>query len=46
MDEFKAVMRDAVEAATEGDLQALLLAQTLLTHLRLQLHPCRAAAPE
>ena len=39
MDEFKAVMHDAVEAAVEGDLEALLIAQMLLTHLRSQLHP-------
>jgi hypothetical protein len=39
MDEFKAVMHEAVEAAVEGDLEALLIAQMLLTHLRSQLHP-------
>ncbi len=39
MDEFKAVMHEAVEAAVEGDLEALLIAQMLLTHLRSQLYP-------
>ena len=39
VDEFKAVMREAVEAAVQGDLEALLIARMLLTHLRSQLHP-------
>ena len=38
MDELKAVMREAVEAALEGDLDALLIARMLLRHLQLQLH--------
>lgn len=37
MDEFKHVMAQAIDAATRGDVQALLLAQTLLSHLRSQL---------
>jgi hypothetical protein len=39
MDDFKQLVAQAVEAATEGDLQALLMAQMLLSHLRSQLGP-------
>jgi hypothetical protein len=37
MDDFKKLMAEAVEAATQGDVQALLMAQMLLTHLKTQL---------
>lgn len=39
MDDFKRLMAQAIEAATQGDLQALLMAQMLLSHLRSQLAP-------
>jgi len=39
MDEFKSVLIAAVEAATHGDLQALLVAQMMLGHLKSQLTP-------
>ncbi|MGY4516278.1 hypothetical protein [Lysobacter sp. HA18] len=42
MDEFKALMASAVDAATRGDLEALLTAQMLLAHLRSQLFPTQS----
>lgn len=33
MDEMKSVLRDAVEAAVDGDVEALLIARMLLDHL-------------
>jgi hypothetical protein len=37
VDDFKAVLVEAVEAATRGDLEALLMARMLLGHLQGQL---------
>lgn len=37
MDDFKELMAQAVEAATPGDVQALLMAQMLFSHLKTQL---------
>lgn len=37
MEDFEQLMAEAVSAATRGDLQALLMAQTMLAHLRCQL---------
>lgn len=39
MDEFKMVVRQAVDAALEGDAQALWIAQILLAHLREHMSP-------
>ena len=39
MDDFKQLMTEAVEAATGGDLEALWIAELLLSHLRQQLAP-------
>jgi hypothetical protein len=38
MDEFKTLMAAAIDAATRGDLQALLMAQMLLSDLKHRLH--------
>ena len=45
MDEFKVLMTQAVEAATHGDLQALLMAQMLLTDLKRRLCEGRTGLP-
>lgn len=38
MDEFKRVLRLAVDAAADGDLEAIWVAQMLLAHLRSHAH--------
>lgn len=46
MDEFKTLMAEAVDAATRGDLQALLIAQMLLTDLKRRMFVDRQACQQ
>lgn len=39
MDDFKAVLTAAIDAAIQGDLEALLMARMLLSHFRSTMKP-------